>query len=533
MKQNDERLNLSGIIGCVIILLCMLIADGIVQAENVNDEQVLASLTSNGILQPEQMQIWDHTAASFGIQDGQKTLCVLEKQGDRWEVVISNPKALRQEEDFPTLVLDSDNALYWTYLYPDKVVRFHAERSGDGVWGCVDEVSSLSRGEVWHTYSVAWSSENGGEIIRSAAVEEENGNNLTHDSAAEYLPAFWLNNGIQLGEFDLSLFPSMGFSGDYSDSWPGRAFLSEAAAALMPEYKYINGVLQSGHLHFLMEKPDGSRVYTVCYYSENVPRTVQLQESTALPYGTFLGVENFSDSLGIQKSNGIQTVSIQTFPRGGGSGIGTVWNFNNESPLVFGKNCFYSDIDRNVIWYGSHPWRDLGIIDWDFIPASVEEAKNGFHSEEYAVVNNPDPQDRLHLREKPDKGSKSLGKYYNGTPVHVSEVHGDWVCVYIGDQFGWMMKKYLKFGSEGKPLLCDTSAMPELMARNIYELKVFAWPEEAYDSSGAFYVNAFSDPAYHNMKVIGIIGDEWYHVWFPENDEYGFVKQSDLWEGNG
>ena len=35
------------------------------------------------------------------------------------------------------------------------------------------------------------------------------------------------------------------------------------------------------------------------------------------------------------------------------------------------------------------------------------------------------------------------------------------------------------------------------------------------------------------MVIIGIIGDEWYHVWFPATGEYGFVKQSDLWEGNG
>jgi hypothetical protein len=35
------------------------------------------------------------------------------------------------------------------------------------------------------------------------------------------------------------------------------------------------------------------------------------------------------------------------------------------------------------------------------------------------------------------------------------------------------------------------------------------------------------------MKIIGIIGDKWYHVWFPKSDEYGFVLQSDLWEGNG
>ena len=42
-----------------------------------------------------------------------------------------------------------------------------------------------------------------------------------------------------------------------------------------------------------------------------------------------------------------------------------------------------------------------------------------------------------------------------------------------------------------------------------------------------------TDAGWSTMKVIGVIGDEWYHVWFPATGEYGFVRQSDLTEGNG
>ena len=37
-----------------------------------------------------------------------------------------------------------------------------------------------------------------------------------------------------------------------------------------------------------------------------------------------------------------------------------------------------------------------------------------------AVVANPNLSDRLNLREKPDAGSKSLGRFYSGTPVYVT-----------------------------------------------------------------------------------------------------------------
>ena len=50
-----------------------------------------------------------------------------------------------------------------------------------------------------------------------------------------------------------------------------------------------------------------------------------------------------------------------------------------------------------------------------------------------AVVNNPNPQDRLHLRAKPSMPSQSFGKYYNGTPVKIIEYRtDDWVKVVVG-----------------------------------------------------------------------------------------------------
>ena len=65
-----------------------------------------------------------------------------------------------------------------------------------------------------------------------------------------------------------------------------------------------------------------------------------------------------------------------------------------------------------------------------------------------AVVNNPNPTDRLHLRIKSEKNSTSKGKYYNGTLVHVTENKNGWAKVYINGEKGYMQSKYLTFGEE-------------------------------------------------------------------------------------
>ena len=59
----------------------------------------------------------------------------------------------------------------------------------------------------------------------------------------------------------------------------------------------------------------------------------------------------------------------------------------------------------------------------------------GAPESEWAVVNNPDPEDRLNLRAEPSRASSSLGKYFNGVLVKVLERTGDgWAHVLVTDQ---------------------------------------------------------------------------------------------------
>ncbi len=58
-------------------------------------------------------------------------------------------------------------------------------------------------------------------------------------------------------------------------------------------------------------------------------------------------------------------------------------------------------------------------------------------------VNNPNANDRLHLRTDASKTSLSLGKYYNGTPVTVISEQNGWAYVKIGTLNGYMWSRYL------------------------------------------------------------------------------------------
>lgn len=98
-------------------------------------------------------------------------------------------------------------------------------------------------------------------------------------------------------------------------------------------------------------------------------------------------------------------------------------------------------------------------------PTRQEEAVARLDTDAYAFVNNDNPKDRLHLREKPDRKAKSLGKFYNRTPVQILSWDGDWAHVRIGagdaNLEGYMMTRYLVRGGGNRDVSC---AFETLMA---------------------------------------------------------------------
>ena len=488
------------------------------------ENAVISALEKSGCNAPRQIQIWGDTAACIAEKDGERALCLLEKENGDWQVTVCNPRALMQEWGEPKLLLDSDLEIFWHYQVGKNGVSFSAGREGNGPWTFEGEIAVCPLTDQFtKVYLLFWQEDYGGRVSYLERVEDENENCL-FSGDTEYFPAPWLADQMLLSSVELAQFPVLSAVPDGHNNWPGENFYASAAHYFMPDYAYLHGVLRDNEMHFLMQKPGGEKVYVICDTHYTATREPSFIESEPLPEDSVLGVENFTDYLGF----GGRMVSVQNFPRHPWCGLDCV--AGTEDFLYFGRDCVFAGSDEDLIYVGSHPWSSICERNvWSALPATIEEAVSKMDAAAlnigYAVVNNPNPADRLYLRERPDRDSASLGKYYNGTPVKVYQIRGNWAQVEIGRQAGWMMKKYLTFGTSEQGLLCDTSAMPQLMSRGV-GLTVYEWPT----GWPQVYKRMLTVPV---MKIIGVVGEEWYHVWFPQTGDDGFVKQLDLWDGNG
>lgn len=134
-----------------------------------------------------------------------------------------------------------------------------------------------------------------------------------------------------------------------------------------------------------------------------------------------------------------------------------------------------------------------------------------------AVVVNPNPADRLHLRKEPDRGAPSLGKYYTGVVVDVLPYDaGAWALVRIGETVGYMLREYLK--TDGVDRI--TPAIPAAQITGGGSEGVIL-RESATNSSPEVGVI----PPAETVEVLGL-AEDWTHV--RHDGRIGYVQARDL-----
>ena len=306
-------------------------------------------------------------------------------------------------------------------------------------------------------------------------------------------------------------------------SLPANPADPEMIAALLPAYTLITGIDDGDVLRLLMRNPAGELVFVGGV--RNADGIYTLTESTPLPEGAILGVENFTHSLGIPGDRYYTCVSVTPY-------ADSTWGVSLIYPDDEGAELF--SLCQSVIYegvtpicgrIGDHPWSDLTSIDWTSLPHSYEEAITRVDPARWAVVNNPNPRDRLHLRTAPDTGAASLGKYYNRTPVIIREYGEEWCAVTVCGLEGYMMTDFLAFGDSMDAV--NYSAPLLDWQEDLTERRLYTAPR-----TNAAYTLAEQASTGLDFFILGVAGD-FYHVWLPYTEEYYYIHEDDLWEGNG
>ncbi len=124
-------------------------------------------------------------------------------------------------------------------------------------------------------------------------------------------------------------------------------------------------------------------------------------------------------------------------------------------------------LPANTVLLGLCPvYAKRGLKAEEMLTVTLQSGRTVLTGLNRAVVNNPNPADRLHLRLRPDAASTSLGKYYNGTTVTLLPAEKEYegfTCVQAGGMTGYMMTEYLAFGEAARRV---ADARPAVTVQN-------------------------------------------------------------------
>lgn len=455
-------------------------------------------------------------AAVIEAQDG-CFLSVLSYGGNGWQVDFENHRAACKDTK---VLMDSDTRLLLTdpfKWYDEGHAVYGFVRENEWVLSSAKEERAYASEWELGKESRTWLSD--GELCTSIAYTDAEGHVLA-ERRGFIMPDVLTDEERRLASFDGFNPPIHGDGYTTNESMDLPDFLLRRLFAVIAPagYTYADGILTQDGLQFVADKADDSRVL-LCCAQQGESAGWRITESTPLPADTVIGIENFTHTLNLGlKGYGVD-IGLRSDGTWGASGIlskGGEWF--DLGPCWVSEGGFWWNASPVI---GTAPWKDITEMDWSGIPQNLSEAKAMLDASGWATPSNPNPEDRLHLRELPRRDSRSLGKYYNGTPLQVLSRGDEWTQVRIGQQVGYMMTKYLLFGDR-----INTQPSVLTMKTNVNPTTEILWDDTAVPEN-------ITDYEVQGLLIVGVIGDKWYLVWNPDTDRYGRIWQTELWDGNG
>ena len=464
-------------------------------------------------------------------RDGMNVLCIAERaEGEAdYAFAVENAAAVRDGEEIPGVLIDTGgDALFINYHHADVngVANAYEEyisfKGADGVWGGVSTICYEGSGEGDQRIISYGAGVQDGALHYDRIVEDENENILDRSKYPPVPVSEAFAEKMKLASFDVSA-----IAANPTGGLPG---VDGLAAGLLGEGdRLITLALLQKHIVLLVEQPVGVRRLRVAEW-DGAQYTVR--ETDDLPEGADLdALHAGAGQIMIAYSEGGKQ-AFASFTESGGTWM--LSGMTAEEVFSLTADSVISDggVGRNDgAVYGKHPWGDLFTVDFSTLPRTLEEAAAQMDASGYAFVNNPNPEDRLHLRTRASRNSASLGKFFNRTPVQVLSRDGEWAKVRIGlgeaSLKGYMMTEYLAFGEDMEAVAC---AFPQMQWREGQEsagVALLSRPE-----SGAKAVAKGPFMYGEGDYIIGVVGNAWY-ILMRADGSVGYARQSAFEEGNG
>lgn len=457
-------------------------------------------------------------------QGDERILCVAEKkaQDADYALTVDNPHALPTGCEMTSLLIDTGgDSLFYGYADGHgmrETTSVHADKQ-NGAWGTVDVTAYCWDGEaIWSIQSFL----RGGRLCYTRWDEDAEGNVLGSAALSPLDVNDAFARGMRLNDFDADRFdpdPTRGMSDDMID------WLNEANVLNNADSRLVAVDISA---HCRAELMDTAAGRVVCITDWDGGTLAPVQVLGVAPDADIDAYHAGDSAVLINNDDMLYTVSRAPTGRWYLNGIDpqTQWELGpdwaNPGELsTNGRNDGY--VYGTAWWSGFTP----GHID---LPQTFDEAMARMDTSAYALVNNPNPDDRLHLRERADRGSRSLGKFYNRTPVQILQKGDTWTKVRIGlgeySLTGYMMTKYLAFSQRDKASV--GCAFPQMALRDVFSAQgvpLYRAPDPAQGEIGTFRYD-------RGDFLIGIVGEEWYAVLCADGS-VGYVWQYAFWAGNG
>ena len=451
-------------------------------------------------------------------------LCMAEKAQDEsaYQLTIDNTNAVCDGEVLPSVLIDSGGDSLW-YTYVDRAenssVHYNAFKT-NGQWG---RVSALAYWPKEDGFTGMMSGISDGTLFYEETDEDENENIRDRRMYAPIVVNEKFAQSLELANFNINTFDVDPRDGLYPLTQ------NEAFAQGQGEREAVLKDLDISPVHAarLFETADGASLLRVDDWDDTFYHTTLMLrfagDAVLDTYHAGAG-QVFVDAGAMMYS--VERVDAGSWVLRGVDAESGVRTIGPDYAAPDGQITVYRN-DGYI--YGASPWGSLKQAE-TALALSYEEMAAQLDQSAYALVNNPNPADRLHLRAVADKGSYSYGKFYNRTPVLVLRRGDTWTKVQIGRgeraMTGFMMTKFLVFDEDKKAQLA--CAFPQMDLKEEYRERgalMLADPSRNAESRGMYRHDA-SD------FIIGVCGDEWYVV-LRSDGAVGYVLQEAFWEGNG